>query len=79
MLKLNPDWQWEDQEQAVLLTCSSLITVVDKDGDQVIQFSHFSVKEFLTSPWLAVASVDVLCFLFFFFFFESALFQGESM
>ena len=57
--KLNPDWRWEDQEQAVLSTCSSLITVVDEDGDQVIQFSHFSVKEFLTSPRLAVASVDV--------------------
>jgi len=57
--KLNPDWRWEDQEQAVLLTCSSLITVVDEDGDQVIQFSHFSVKEFLTSPRLAGASVDV--------------------
>jgi len=57
--KLNPDWRWEDQEQAVLSTCSSLIAVVDKDGDQVIQFSHFSVKEFLTSPRLAGASVDV--------------------
>jgi len=58
-LKLNPDWRWDDQEQAVLSTCSSLITVVDEDGDQVIQFSHFSVKEFLTSPRLAGASVDV--------------------
>jgi len=56
---LNPDWRWEDQEQAVLSTCSSLIAVVGEDGDQVIQFSHFSVKEFLTSPRLAVASVDV--------------------
>jgi len=56
---LNPDWRWEDQEQAVLSICSSLIAVVDKDGDQVIQFSHFSVKEFLTSPRLAGASVDV--------------------
>jgi len=57
--KLNPDWRWEDQEQAVLSTCSSLITVVDEDGDQVIQFSHFSVKEFLTSPRLGGGSVDV--------------------
>jgi len=56
---LNPDWRWEDQEQAVLSTCSSLIAVVDEDGDQVIQFSHFSVKEFLTSPRLAGASADV--------------------
>jgi len=56
---LNPDWRWEGQEQAVLSTCSSLIAVVDEGGDQVIQFSHFSVKEFLTSPRLAGASVDV--------------------
>ena len=56
---LNPDWRWDDQEQAVLSTCSSLIAVVDEDGDQVIQFSHFSVKEFLTSPRLADSSPDV--------------------
>ena len=57
--KLNPDWRWEDQEQAVLSTCSSLITVVGEDEDQVVQFSHFSVKEFLTSPRLADSSPDV--------------------
>ena len=56
---LNPDWRWEDQEQAVLSTCSSLITVVGEDGDQVVHFSHFSVKEFLTSPRLADSSPDV--------------------
>jgi hypothetical protein len=32
----------------VLTLCSSLITVVDDRGFQVVQFSHFSVKEFLT-------------------------------
>jgi ankyrin repeat protein len=57
--KLNTDWRWVDQEQAVLSTCSSLITIVDEDGDQVIQFSHFSVKEFLTSARLASSSPDV--------------------
>src|SRR5712691_5503377 len=51
--KLNADWRWEDQEQAVLSTCSSLIAVVEEDGNQVVQFSHFSVKEYLTSPRLA--------------------------
>ena len=56
---LNPDCRWEDPEQAVLSTCSSLVAVVDQDGDRVVQFSHFSVKEFLTAPRLAVASVDV--------------------
>jgi hypothetical protein len=27
--KLNKDWRWDDQEQALLSACSSLITVVD--------------------------------------------------
>ena len=57
--RLNPDWRLEDQEEAVLLTCSSLIAVVGEDEDQVVQFSHFSVKEFLTSPRLADSSPDV--------------------
>ena len=114
--RLNPDWRWEDQEQALLSSCSSLITIVnvndsddndkvnvnvntddnannnaddddndedddfyyffrDNDGDgdgdgdrngkddnkeaveaRVVQFSHFSVKEFLTSPRLVSPS-----------------------
>jgi ankyrin repeat protein len=57
--KLNPDWRWEDQHKAVLSTCSSLITIVDEDGSQVVQFSHFSVKEFLTSERLAISSGDI--------------------
>src|ERR1700747_1628782 len=51
--RLNTDWRWEDQEEAVLSTCSSLISVVDEYGVQVVQFSHFSVKEFLTSSRIA--------------------------
>ena len=27
--KLNPEWRWEDQYQAVLSTCPSLVTTVD--------------------------------------------------
>jgi hypothetical protein len=57
--KLNTDWRWEDQEEAVLSTCSSLITVVDEKGSQIVQFSHFSVKEFLTSSRIASPSADV--------------------
>jgi hypothetical protein len=57
--KLNPNWRWEDQQQAVLSTCSGLISVVDQEGTQVIQFSHSSVKEFLTSPRLARSNSDV--------------------
>jgi len=87
--KLNPSWRWEDHEQALLSSCSSLISIVenvavdsdvrsdadvdidsdvDSDSDNneiqndsslVVQFSHFSVKEFLTSPRLASPSRDV--------------------
>jgi hypothetical protein len=49
------DWRLEDPVEAVLSTCSTLLTLVNIDDSPVIQFSHFSVKEFLTS--------------FFFFFF----------
>jgi hypothetical protein len=57
--KLNPDWRWADQPQAILSTCSSLIAIVDDGYSQVVQFSHFSVKEFLTSDRLAQSSEDV--------------------
>ena len=35
--------------------CSSLIVITNKEGHKVIQFSHFSVKEYLTSGQLARA------------------------
>jgi ankyrin repeat protein len=98
--RLNSDWRWEDQEQALLIACSSLIAIVEAgdvkasdsdsdveandsasevgagyshseaetdDGDsyagvgdsRIVQFSHFSVKEFLTSSRLATASGEV--------------------
>ena len=57
--QLNVDWRREDQERAVLSTCSSLITVVGHHRARVVQFSHFSVKEFLTSDRLATASEDI--------------------
>ena len=80
--KLNPCWRWEDHEQALLLPCSSLISIenvtvdsgihsgacvpsysdnndIQNDGSLVVQFSHFSVKEFLTSPRLASPSRHV--------------------
>ncbi|KAI0268985.1 hypothetical protein BGY98DRAFT_318993 [Russula aff. rugulosa BPL654] len=60
--KLNPNWRWTDQHQAVLSTCSSLIMIVDDGDSQVVQFSHFSVKEYLTSDRLANASRDVSCY-----------------
>jgi hypothetical protein len=86
-----PNWRWDDQEQALLSACSSLIVIVragdvvasggnsgagasDSDwvaeiddgnshveaGDsRIVQFSHFSVKEFLTSSRLATTSREV--------------------
>ena len=69
MPKLNASWRWEDQEQALLSSCSSLISVVDDSGDchhrhdlRAVQFSHFSVKEFLTSSRLATPNRDVSCY-----------------
>ncbi|KAH9051145.1 hypothetical protein EDB83DRAFT_2316917 [Lactarius deliciosus] len=56
--ELKKDWRWEDQKETVLSTCSSLISVVDDGPHRVVQFSHFSVKEFLTSSRLA-SSADV--------------------
>ena len=89
--KLKPDWRWEDHEEAVMSTCSSLVMIVDnkvrgedefddgvdvesededenesEDGNtdktvdsRIVQFSHFSVKEFLMSDWLAEANREV--------------------
>jgi len=57
--KLNASWRWEDQERALLTSCSSLIAIVDTGRSRVVQFSHFSVKEYLTSERLATSSQDV--------------------
>ena len=56
MPKLNPNWRWDDQEQALLSSCSSLIAIVESEESRIVQFSHFSVKEFLTSDRLASSS-----------------------
>ena len=55
-------WRPEDPEEAVLTACSSLITIVhaknlDAEDFKIVQFSHFSVKEFLTSDRLAASNV----------------------
>ena len=61
--ELNADWRWGDKQQGVLATCSSLIVVVEGYMDyrrtRVVQFAHFSVKEFLTSDRLAVLEADI--------------------
>ena len=57
--RLNPSWRWEDQERALLTSCSSLIAIIGTGRSRVVQFSHFSVKEYLTSARLATSSQDV--------------------
>ncbi|KAH9027727.1 hypothetical protein EDB85DRAFT_2291469 [Lactarius pseudohatsudake] len=59
---LETGWRLEKAEDAVLSTCSTLIMVVDNvdynyddgndNGSRIVQFSHFSVQEFLTSSRL---------------------------
>jgi hypothetical protein len=46
------DWRRQKPEDAVLSRCSTLLSIVDDQGSPVVQFSHFSVKEFLTSTRL---------------------------
>ena len=50
------DWRPEDARQAIFSACSSLITIATVDGVPAVQFSHFSVKEFLMSSRLANAA-----------------------
>jgi hypothetical protein len=46
------EWRPGNAQQAVLSACSSLIVIVNVDGSPVVQFAHFSVREFLTSDRL---------------------------
>src|ERR1700761_7152846 len=57
--QFNTAWRLGDAEEAVLSACSSLITVINVDGSRIVQFAHFSVKEFLISDRLATASEDI--------------------
>ena len=56
---LREDWREEDPAHAVRSTCSSLLAIIDVDGSSVIQFSHFSVKEYLTSKRLSESKDDI--------------------
>ncbi len=56
---LNSGWRWEDQEEAVMSACSSLVMIVNDGDSRIVQFSHFSVKEFLTAKRLAEPMRDV--------------------
>ena len=57
--RFNTGWRLGDAEEAVLSACSSLITIINVKGSRIVQFAHFSVKEFLTSDRLATATEDL--------------------
>ena len=50
-------WRPENPEEAVFSTCSTFITIIDDRDSKIVQFSHFSVKEFLTSDRLQMTNV----------------------
>ena len=55
--KYYEDWRLQDPVHAVLSTCPSLLAIVDLIYyGKAIQFSHFSVKEYLTSTRLSEQS-----------------------
>jgi ankyrin repeat protein len=60
--ELNEGFRWSDQEQALWSACSSLIAIVKDDDSRRVQFSHFSVKEFLSSDRLATSEMAALRF-----------------
>jgi hypothetical protein len=57
--ELKLDWRWEDQEEAIMSACSNLVIIVKDKDSRIVQFSHFSVKEFLTAKRLAEPIRDV--------------------
>src|SRR5260221_3909157 len=49
---LMEDWRPLNPEEELLSACSTLISIIDVEGSKIVQFSHFSVKEFLTADRL---------------------------
>jgi hypothetical protein len=51
-------WQPSNPEEAVLSACSPLISIIiDEKGSKIVQFTHVSVKEFLTSDRIRTMGV----------------------
>ena len=59
--KFEPSWRDANAETAVLSACSTLVAIVDSkeywwhEEKKIVQFSHFSVQEYLTSDRIANA------------------------
>jgi ankyrin repeat protein len=45
----------------VLSACSTLIAVIENESSKIVQFSHFSVKEYLTSDRLRTSEIGNIC------------------
>ena len=65
--RLNVNLRPGDADEAVLSACSTMVTIIPPDnptfydsGIRVVQFSHYSVKEFLTSERLAKSNKENL-------------------
>ena len=58
--KFHEGWCLGNPVDAILSMTSSFLSIVDVKGFPVIQFSHFSIKEFLTSARLAETN-DIIC------------------
>ena len=58
--KFHEGWRLENPVHAVLSAMSSLLAIAYERDSEVIQFSHFSVKEYLTSDRLAKTN-DINC------------------
>jgi hypothetical protein len=48
-------WRPENPEEFILSACSTLVVVVNNRGPKIVQFSHFSVREYLTSDRIAIS------------------------
>ena len=56
-LNLDADLRPENPEEAVLSTCSTFITIIYDQDSKIVQFSHSSVEEYLTSDRLQLSNV----------------------
>src|SRR6266852_276524 len=51
----------DNPEEAVLSAVSSLISIINVRGSKIVQFSHFSVEEYMTSDRLQTSDIDHVC------------------
>ena len=45
----------ENPEEFILSACSTLVAIVNSSGQKIVQFSHFSVSEYLTSNRISIS------------------------